>query len=113
MQNTVIHASTCKRISLTPHCDELFIDLSAPRLSVEYAKARSAIDADYNTNFKMNQPLAKNKRNQSKRNIIEAMGGKVSKKFLKDKDGNAIFNNNGKEKYQLIVTFPDHTVANL
>jgi hypothetical protein len=106
MQNTLIQVSTGKRISLTPNCDGVFID-PAGRGSVEYAKARTAIDADYRINFAMNQPLAKNKRRESKTAIINVLGGKVSSKMVEDKKDPT------KKRKQFIITFNDGSIANL
>ena len=86
--------------SLSPHCDQLLINKDAKRLSVEYAKARSAINEDFKVNFAANQALAKRLRSDRKRKIVDHLGGKVSKKH---EDG----------KMKLLVTFPDGSTANL
>lgn len=95
MQTQTINA-TGKRVSLTQHADKLFIDPNAKRLSVEYAKARNAWQADFKENFKMNEPMAKRMRRQMREATIEFLNGKVSKS---EKTG------------KFIVTFPDNTVA--
>lgn len=102
----VIQATTGKRVSLTPNLDKIFID-PTNRGSVEYARARNAINADFRVNFKMNQPLAIKLRRQSKRVAVEALNGTVSKKMVDDEK------NPGKQRPVFIVTFPDKSVANL
>ncbi len=97
MQTELINVATGKRTSLTPNCDACWINPHAPRLNVEYARARASINEDFKLNFKMSQPTAKNIRKRSKKAVIEALSGVVSK------------NTEGK----LIVTFPDQSVARL
>jgi hypothetical protein len=82
--------------SYTPAMNNLFINPDG-RGSVEYAKARVAINEDFRTIFEYNQALAKRTRKEAKRAMVQLLGGKVSK--------------NNKEK--LIVTFPDNSVARL
>jgi hypothetical protein len=96
MQTESINANG-KRTSLSPHCDTIILDPNAPKLSVEYAKARSAIAEDFKLNVKGNEPLAKRLRKQSKQEVVKFLNGKVSK----NPEGN------------LIVTFPDNSVARL
>lgn len=96
MQTETINANG-KRMSLSPHCDTLIIDPSAPKLSVEYARARNSIAEDFKLNVKGNEALAKRMRKQSKQKVVKFLNGKVSK----NAEGN------------LIVTFPDNSVARL
>lgn len=90
-----INASGQSR-SLTPHCDAVLLD-PAGKGSVEYARARSAINEDFKLNYPGNQALAKRLRKSSKRTVVEFLKGKVSR--------------NKEDK--LIVTFPDNSVAHL
>jgi hypothetical protein len=89
--------------SLTPNCDLVFINKNA-KLSVEYAKARNAIEEDFKTMFRSNQAMAKKVRKEYKTKVVAHMDGKVS---WAEKD------KGGKKHRYLIVTFPDHTVATL
>jgi erythromycin esterase-like protein len=91
-----------KRLSLTAHADAVMLDPTG-RGSVEYAKARVAIKKDFQENFKMNQPLAKRLRKQTRHIVVDHLKGKVSLKKSEDK----------KEKDYYIVTFPDGSVARL
>ena len=106
MHTELVQVSTGKRVSLTPNCDQVFLDPNG-RGSVEYARARKAIEADFKENFKMNQPLAKNLRRKSKHSVVETLKGKVSFKMVEDKK------NPGKERKAYIVTFPDESIAYL
>jgi hypothetical protein len=110
--STTVVTASGKRLSLSSHADQIIIDSNAPRLSVEYAKARDAIQADFRENFKMNQPMAKRMKRQSKETVIEFLGGKVSKKVLtpEDKDYNT---KRGGSQFKMLVTFPDNSVARL
>ena len=83
----------------TPHFEALVLNKEG-KLSVEYAKARTAINADHALNFPKNQALAKRLRKECKKVVVEMLGGKVSTAFVEG------------EK-RLLVTFPDQTVARL
>lgn len=91
--------------SLTPNCDKMLLDKNAPRLSVEYAKARMNINEDFKFVFSFNQPLAKKFRKEWKRNVVSFLDGKVSTKEEANKQG--------KMEKKIIVTFPDGSVARL
>jgi hypothetical protein len=93
---TIVQASNPTK-SLTPHLDQCFIDPKGPRLSLEYAKGRAALNEDFKFLFAMNEPLAKRKRKELRHALVELLGGKVSLN----------------EKKKHIVTFPDNTVARL
>lgn len=95
MQTETIKANGTK-VSLTPNCDKLVIDPEG-RGSIEYARARNAINMDYSLLFRSNQALAKRLRREQKKTVVSFLKGEVSK--------------NGEGK--LIVTFPDKTVARL
>jgi hypothetical protein len=112
MQTTTHVTASGKRLSLTSSADAIIVDPGAPRLSVEYAKARGAIQADFRENFKMNQPMAKRMRKEQKQIVIEHLKGKVSKKTIEvgDKEYNK---ERGGEQYKMLVTFPDNSVARL
>ena len=99
---TVVSANGQKQVinGMHPHFDKLVLDQNARKLSVEYAKARIAINEDYKLNFARNQALAKRIRRESKNVVIEVLGGKVSTKT------------EGNEK-KVLVTFPDQTVARI
>ncbi len=84
-------------VTTTPHCDAILINDKAPRLSVEYAKCRTAINEDFKLMFASNQALAKRQRSESKHRIVAHLKGEVSR----NKEGD------------LIVTFPDTSVARL
>jgi hypothetical protein len=87
-----------KGTSLTPNADMLVLTIDgSSRMSVEYAKARDAINKDHAILFASNQALAKKMRSNWKRRVVEALGGKVSKN----------------EKLNLIVTFKDGSIARL
>jgi hypothetical protein len=101
MQTDTIKANG-QRTSLTPNADRILIDPTG-RGSVEYAKARQAIQADFQLNFAMNQPLAKKMRKQSRHAIVDFLKGTVTLK-QSAKAG---------EKPYYIVTFPDNSVARL
>ena len=109
--------ATGKSISLTPHSDALFLNEDAPKLSVEYAKARNAINADFRILVKGNVAMAKRIRRESKRAVTEFLKGKVSKKqdVIRDKDNNPVLDSEGKEQPEtkFLVTFPDNSVARL
>ena len=109
--------ATGKSISLTPNSDAMFLNEDASKLSVEYAKARNAINADFRILVKGNVALAKRIRRESKRTVVEFLKGKVSKKqdILRDKDNNPVLDSDGKEQQEMkfLVTFPDNSVARL
>lgn len=98
-------SGTTKITSLNPNCDACMIDNTAAKLSVEYARARTAINEDFKLTFPANQALAKRIRKESKTRTVAFLGGKVSKKW-NDMEDTA-------KGFKLIVTFPDGTVANL
>lgn len=96
MQTESTKLVTLKRTSLTPNFDTLVLDPHG-RGSVEYARARDAINQDYKLNFAGNQPLAKRYRKASKEAVVEYLKGTVGKN----------------KENKLIVTFPDGSIANL
>lgn len=115
MQNQSTHThvtASGKRLSLTSNADTIIVDAGAPRLSVEYAKCRGAIQADFRENFKMNQPMAKRMRREAKQIVIEHLKGKVSKKTIEQSDPE-YSKERGGEQYKMLVTFPDGSVARL
>jgi hypothetical protein len=91
--------------SLRPNAEACFIDNKAAKLSVEYARARTAINEDYKLMFPRNQALAKRMRQESKKEVVSFLDGKVSKKWNDMEDTS--------KGYKLIVSFPDGSVANL
>lgn len=93
--------------STTPNSDLLFIDSNAPKKSIEYARARVAINADFACNMTHNAALAKRIRRESKERTVSFLGGKVSKKMLDERDAQ------GNQRWKMIVTFKDGSVANL
>ena len=88
-----------------PNFDKLVLDQNAPKMSVEYAKARDAINEDYKLNYGRNVALAKRIRRESKNVVIEVLGGKVSTKTETM--------SNGKSEKKVLITFPDNTVARI
>src|SRR5687767_4661714 len=64
--------------SLTPNSDKVFINKKAPRLSVEYAKARNAIYEDYKLLFASNQAMAKRVKKEHKDRAVNYLEGKVA-----------------------------------
>lgn len=91
--------------STTPNCDKVFLNREAPKRSVEYAKARTAINEDFMENKVHNVALAKRVRKESKHKVVAFLEGKVSKKWNDPADESKGF------KY--IVSFPDGSQANL
>lgn len=85
----------------TANFDQLQLNKEGKR-SIEYARARTAINEDYKNNFKSNQALAKRVRKACKEVVVEVLEGKVSTKV----------DEKTKEK-KILVTFPDHSVARL
>ena len=85
-----------KQTELTPHCNNTLLNPEG-KGSVEYARARSAINEDFKINFPRNEALAKRLRKESKRTVIEHLGGVVSRN----------------DEKKLIVTFPDKSIARL
>lgn len=98
--------------STTPNCDSVYLDKNAPRLSVEYAKARKAINDDYALMQPRNQALAKRLRKESKHRVVAFLEGKVSRKTLNAGDPGYKDDKQG-EQFRMIVTFADGSVANL
>lgn len=102
-QVAVVSANGQKQVitAVHPRFDALVLNVHAPKLSVEYARARDAINGDFADLVKKNEALAKRIRRGCKDVVVEALGGKVSKG--KDEKGGM----------KLLVTFPDHSVARL
>lgn len=103
---TIIKANGKKEVieGTTPHFDKLVIDINAPKLSIEYAKGRVAVNEDFQLNYPRNQALARRLRRASKDVLVEALGGKVSTK---------VETVNGKTEKKILVTFRDQSVARL
>jgi hypothetical protein len=93
--------------AITPNFDGLSLDKNAPKLSVEYAKARTAVNLDYAQNHPRNQALAKRVRRACKDVVVDVLGGKVSKTKVTDDKAKDF------GQVKLLVTFPDQSVARL
>ena len=83
-----------EQTELTPNCNLILLDPSE-RCSIQYAKARAGINADFQLNFPRNEALARRLHKDSKKAVIEALCGVESKN----------------DKQQTIVVFPDQSVA--
>ena len=95
MQTQTISANG-KQTELTPNCNATLLNPEG-KGSVEYARARSAINEDFKLNFPRNEALAKRIRKESKRTVVSFLKGEVTRNT----------------ENKLIVTFPDKSIARL